>query len=267
MYSNVVELDYRKNAVFCLARGYRLSESHKFLKLIVRNLCLGYALRQEKKYFRFLIFHEGNINKFQRFFIKLLSLNFQIRFVCISEVFSLPKKFDECDVKDIGYILMCRFYYLHVWKYLKDYNIAIRVDDDVFLRKFNPVLIGEIANAALICNEYHTPTNNSLPQFLKTLGFDFAYNQEFPYTNFFITNPSFWLADSVLELLNKIGDEEIGIIDRWGDLPILGVVLNIHKLNHEYIYRSDICYYHYSHRVTVKNGIRHRGIMKFISIR
>jgi hypothetical protein len=264
-----VELNPRENAIFCLARGYRLSESHKFLKLIVRNLCLGYALGQEKKNFQFLIFHEGNISKFQRLFIKLFSLNFRIRFVCISKDFRLPEKFDNYDFKDVGYILMCRFYYLHVWKYLKDYNIAIRVDDDVFLRKFNPILMGEIANAALICNEYHIPTNNSLPKFLKSLGLDFAYNQKFPYTNFFITNPSFWLGESVLELLNKIGDQEIGIVDRWGDLPILGVILNIYKLNHEHAYRSDICYYHYSHRTTVKNGVKHGGIsaiMKFISI-
>lgn len=264
-----MELNPRENAIFCLARGYRLSESHKFLKLIVRNLCLGYALGQEKKNFQFLIFHEGNISKFQRLFIKLFSLNFRIRFVCISKDFRLPEKFDNYDFKDVGYILMCRFYYLHVWKYLKDYNIAIRVDDDVFLRKFNPILMGEIANAALICNEYHIPTNNSLPKFLKSLGLDFAYNQKFPYTNFFITNPSFWLGESVLELLNKIGDQEIGIVDRWGDLPILGVILNIYKLNHEHAYRSDICYYHYSHRTTVKNGVKHGGIsaiMKFISI-
>jgi hypothetical protein len=47
------------------------------------------------------------------------------------------------------------------------------------------------------------------------------------YTNFFITRTSFWFRTDVINFVQKVSEHPHSIQDRWGDLPVIGVVLKM----------------------------------------
>jgi len=248
-----------KQVIFCLARGYTHTEMYKYRKLVLRNLLLRINMKRYKSKWDYLIFHEGNIGKFHQFIIKFFSLNFSIEFISVQSDFKLPDFATQFKFKNLGYILMCRFHSLQVWKYLEEYQIAMRVDDDVFILNLNPILKNRVFDCAQIGEETHMLTNLTFPKYLKTIGMESFYDHNFPYTNFYITRPDFWLQRSVQSLIAQIASNPESVLNRWGDLPILGVVLNRFRDKNENFLRRDISYYHFSHRATIKNGIRLPG--------
>jgi hypothetical protein len=248
-----------KQVIFCLARGYKNKEIYKYRKLVLRNLLLKINMKRYKSNWDYLIFHEGNIEKSHQIIIKLFSLNFSIEFISVESDFKLPDFVNQIEVKELGYVLMCRFYSYQVWKYLKEYEIAIRADDDIFILNLNPVLKNRVFDCDQISEDTHVPTNLIFPKYLKTIGLELAYDHKFPYTNFFITKTDFWLEPRVQDLISQIISNPNSVSNRWGDLPILGVVLNYLKDKNENFLRNDITYYHFSHRATIKNGSRFPG--------
>jgi hypothetical protein len=240
------------NVIFCLARGYVGLGKFHYLKLIARNLYISKASKLNGFKYDFIIFHEGNITKLDQSIIKFLSMNKQIIFRHVHDFFKLNTFSKE---KDYGYKMMCRFQYKTVWSYLKSYNIAIRIDDDCLVKKIPLLQEDQILSCPLIVEEEHSLTNQSLPNYLKTLNLDRYYDHKFPFTNVYATRVKFWQKASVVEFLNRIDLDPGSFQNRWGDLPIIGVALKRYgNWKHEGAIIQNFEYIHLSHRSVLDNG-------------
>ena len=153
---------------------------------------------------------------------------------------------------------MCRFNFLHIWKYIKDFDYLIRIDEDIMIKKFNVNFINNIDKdfvfgTAKFSNETHKYTNQSLPDELmkifQTNNKNF-YNNKFPYTNFYISKISFWNEIEINNALEKIANNDLQFIHRWGDLPIIGSVLNHNNVRINLL--EGIKYSHLSHKNKLK---------------
>jgi hypothetical protein len=243
-------------AIFCLARGYKNWEIYKYFKLCIRNIFILHTLKRNVIRYDLIIFHEGNIHKSHQMFIKVFSLTRSIEFISVVDEFNLPPKFTQPEgVLNLGYVFMCRFNYLSVWNYLSNYETVMRIDDDVFLVEIDTQYSGGIFDYAFISNEAHEPTNVSLHAYLASKGKEDLYDHKFPYTNFYITKPEYWLRRDVQEFLADIGDRQEGINDRWGDATILGIALKEFQTWSHTRLRTDVKYLHMSHLSIVTNGL------------
>lgn len=254
------------SVIFCLARGYRNIHFYKYFKLCLRNLAIKRVFGNSLSSFDQIIFHEGNIRKSQQFFIRFLSMNHQLKFICIASDFALPPSQLQ-SVENPGYVAMCRFQYAFVWKWIMKYEKAIRIDDDVIMLRFDFRKEVEVFDHAFISNETHLPTNRSLGEYLESTGHSELYDHKFPYTNFYVTNTSFWLIDEIQDFLQEIASRDEGIRDRWGDATVLGIALKLFKQWEKVKLRKDVVYFHLSHRSIVRNGINesilHATSLKF----
>ena len=149
---------------------------------------------------------------------------------------------------------MCRFNFLHIWKYIKDFDYLIRIDEDIMIKKFDVNIINNIDQdfvfgTAKFSNETHKYTNQSLPDELmkifKTNNKNF-YNNKFPYTNFYISKISFWNEIEINYALEEVANNDLQFIHRWGDLPIIGSVLNHNNVKINLL--EGIKYSHLSHK-------------------
>lgn len=209
-----------KKAISALTRGYKSLEGYK--TLIQRNKAIKKFINLNNN-IPLVLFHEGNIIKDHQDFIIDQSLGQKIEFVDISKSWFG------------GYEGMCRFNILELWEYLKEYDAVLRVDEDSIISKcpIDPFsLIGNnVFLKTVYWGESHSETNATFPQFLESLTGakkeDF-YNNKFPYTNLCLVLPSFWNEPSMNLLLQKIGTSPLQKINRWGDLPVLGSLLNIY---------------------------------------
>jgi hypothetical protein len=156
----------------------------------------------------------------------------------------------------LSYSLMCQFHYMHVWKYLSDFETAIRVDEDCRLMSLPKNFCSkEILECGALCGESHSNTNSSLPAALYKLGYFDCYDNLFPYTNVYVTKVNFWLQKSVQEFLYSLYSNSLSLEHRWGDLPIIGVTLKIFgEWSSETATNKEIIYNHGSHGVVVKDG-------------
>ena len=242
-------------AFFALTRGYHGLHKVRYRHLIRRCLKLKKFINKEKGVS--VLFHEGNISKPDQFFLTVLTFT-KHRFVNVEKEFELPEGFTWTGSKKspIGYALMCRFHYLGLWKYLDKFDVVCRVDEDCFVA--NLPSFSEIENFATgaFCEETHVDTNIELPKFLNTLGHVGGYDHVFPYTNCYITRTDFWLQEHVQEFLSSIAGNRNSLEWRWGDLPVIGVALNVFGgWGTKREPNKEIDYFHGSHVVSVKNGI------------
>lgn len=243
-------------AVFGLVRGYtNLASKWRYSMQILRNISIRIAAIRARENWDIVILHEGNISQIDQFFLTVLSLG-PIRFLDIGIDFARPDNLRFSGKNGpLGYALMCRFHYLNVWKYLQNYDVAMRLDEDCFLIRAVPLSNQEGFGSAGFCAESHEPTNRTLIPVLNEMGLGSSYNHVFPYTNFYITRPKLWESTKVSAFLSKIGQNEDSLEERWGDIPVLGVALNafpdqlgpVRQLN-------KVSYFHLSHIAWVKNG-------------
>jgi hypothetical protein len=240
-------------AIYALTRGYSGFKRIKYLDLIVRNICIS---RAAKFKYDLILFHEGNIKKIDRQIIKILSVR-KIQFINVIDDFK-PHKNVSIDLKHnftLSYSLMCQFQYYHVWKYLKNYSFAMRIDEDCKVKKLSKSLSSQILECGAISNETHSMTNETLPQALKAINFDKFYDQNFPYTNVFLTKIDFWLRDDVQKFLYYIYSHHNSLKFRWGDLPVIGIALKgFGNWEAQKAVNKDFSYSHTSHNNTVKFG-------------
>ena len=215
----------KHSACFLLTRGYPFKKKHHYLLLIRRNLAARRVLIKTFPILDFLIFHEGNISKFDQFFIKIFSLNLHLRFMDVSKHFKVVDSMVWTGESEfsLGYSFMCRFQYLHIWKYLSEYEWVIRVDEDCVLKSVPRIEDLSVFTVGAVSKESHARTNETLPIFLHSLNVSEFYDHRFPYTNVFITKPSIWLDHSLQIFLETIGNHPYSLENRWGDLPVLGV--------------------------------------------
>lgn len=235
------------NAIVSLIRGY--DDLKEYDLIIGRNLKIYEFVNQKfEKNYPIVLFHEGNIDESQQEHIREKSGPQTIEFVDISDTWN----------KDSGgYEAMCRFNSYDIWNYCKNYEYIFRVDDDCYITECEKDPFSIVGNDVFLRSMYfdesHVPTNATLPQFIHQLtGMHPSsfYNQRFPYTNVFLSRVDFWLDPKVNNLLKEIALSEYQARFRWGDLPVLGCLLNIFapgrvgKLN-------GIKYDHISHKTVI----------------
>ena len=257
MRNSSSNLPQKSKVVYCLARGYTGLGKYHYLKLIVRNNFIRKALKKEPDLYDFVIFHEGNVSPFDQFGIKWLSGMKDIKFKEVTDYFEIPEavSLGKDNPQDLGYELMCQFQYLKVWNYLAQYNEAVRIDDDCLISKI-PKLEGEqIFACASLSAETHEPTNLTLLNHLKQKGFEKYYDHFFPYTNLFVTKIDFWRTPEVVEFLEYISKSPYSLLNRWGDLPIIGVSLKAFaNWDASISIVKDYEYDHLSHNSRIING-------------
>jgi hypothetical protein len=243
-----------KVVIYALTRGYSGAKKINYRFIIMRNLAIKFNLA--KSNFDLILFHEGNITTLDKILIKFLSLS-KVKFIDISQDFKpfIENKFTNESRFPLSYSLMCQFQYLHVWKYLKKYDIAVRIDEDCIILNLELNLEEEVLECGYISVESHIETNSTLPLFLAKIKQEMYYDHLFPYTNVFITNIQFWLDEKVQKFLFDIYLHPDSLNSRWGDLPVLGVTLKkFANWDSKKAINKKIFYYHHSHRVYVENG-------------
>jgi len=209
-----------KNIIYALTRGYNTRDGYNWL--IQRNESI-YEHITSKWDIPMLLFHEGNISQSDQEYINALYKGSPITFVNIAEVWTF------------GYEGMCRFNTLESWKMLKDYDLALRIDEDCIINKcetnpFELMTDEDVYLKSVYWAESHSETNETLPdfiQFLTGITPDKFYNNKFPYTNVGMARVSFFNEPPVNILLHTIATSDLQRANRWGDLPVLGSVLNI----------------------------------------
>jgi hypothetical protein len=220
-------LPQKSKVVYCLTRGYFGFGKYHYLKLIVRNNFIRKALKKDSDLYDFVIFHEGNVSRLDQFAIKWLSGIKDIQFKEVTNYFEIPEgvSLGKANAQGFGYELMCLFQYLKVWSYLAQYDEAVRIDDDCLISKIPKLKNNEIFACASLSSETHEPTNLTLLGHLKQKGFEKYYDHAFPYTNLFVTKIDFWRTPEVVEFLGYISRSPNSLLNRWGDLPVIGVTL------------------------------------------
>ena len=245
-----------KIVIAALVRGYE--ETASYSSLIKRNKYIKKNITSKINCpYELLIFHEGNIPEEHQQYINSKSPEVY-NFIDVSEDFKYDKSIisevPDLERFNIGYRLMCRFNFFHIWKYVNKYDFLIRIDEDVIVKKFSKSLLDNLNNnfifgTADLSSESHEYTNISLPEELKKI-FDSTntdfYNHLFPYTNFYISNIEFWNNNDIQILLREISNNKLQLIHRWGDLPIIGSILNFKNIEIKIL--KGISYSHLSHK-------------------
>ena len=247
--------------IVCLTRGY--ADYRKYASLILRNQSIYEAINSKRKEvglteLPLVIFHEGNIDEAAQKHILRNEKNANVIFADVAPAFLLNDQYGG----DIGYHLMCRFYAYWIWEYCRNFDLIIRIDEDVYLRRF-PYAIKAlpdnlVAMKSTGVRESHERTNSTLPQAIETLtGINsmLFYRDNFPYTNVFISSVPFWRSSPLNSLLEQLSVSENQIVNRWSDLPILVFLLNIYAPTQVGTI-PDLDYFHLSHNCTrVCNGL------------
>lgn len=232
------------NAIVSLTRGYKKLEQYD--TLIERNRAIREHILSKWQY-PVILFHEGNIPKDHQDHIKIHSA-MDIEFIDISSTWQG------------GYEGMCRFQMLDLWEWCKDYEYIMRIDEDCIITEcsVNPFEIGEnVYSTPIYWGESHSETNATLPQFIEELtGFpsDKFYNNKFPYTNIGVAKVKFFNG-FLLDKLTTIANTPLQRANRWGDLPVLGSLLNCYAYGRVSMMQG-LTYKHLSHGFTISNNER-----------
>lgn len=233
------------NAIVCLTRGYQSVGDYK--SLIKRNKAIFKTINSSLKY-PLVIFHEGNISKEHQEYIRQNSDGQSLEFVDISPVWVG------------GYESMCRFHAYWIWEYCAVYDNVLRIDEDCWIESIGSDPFEQMGDNVYLKSVYwdecHTETNATLPDKVEQLtgvAKDVFYNKKYPYTNISLSNVAFWKEQNISPVLREISLCEDQIKNRWGDLPILGALLNIFAKDKVGTIEG-LVYYHHSHDMTIKSG-------------
>lgn len=233
-----------KNAIVCLARGYDNIDNYNMI--IARNIGIYNHINQkrENKY-PLIIFHEGNFTEEHQQHINKHTPDQEIKYVDISDIWVG------------GYESMCRFNAYDVWNLCDEYGYILRIDDDCVITKCetDPFdMVGDnVYLKSIFWHETHPPTNETLPDFIsqKTgLQKEDFYTHDFPYTNVSLSSVNFWKQPEIAAVLKDIAMHENQRSHRWGDLPILGSLLNIYAKDSVGTL-TGFSYMHISHNMMV----------------
>jgi hypothetical protein len=207
-------------AIVCLSKAY--SDFDDYGELISRNISISKYIGTE---YPIIIFNEGNITLEHQNHIKKNTPELKFEFIDIQENWN----------NQYPYSSMCRFFSYYVWEYCKKYDYIMRIDTDCEIIESNNIFSDLSKNSIYYktvlwpWNESHEMTNKTLPGFIESItGFDRTnFYHNFPYTNVYLSSVNFWLDKEVNDILKSICLSDFQLIYRWGDLPILGSLLNI----------------------------------------
>jgi len=275
-----------KNVIIALTKGYKTNE--EYTELINRNKSIYdvyYSKLQNKNECDIVLYHEGNITMEQQKWIQNQTTNLPLIFKGIEFI-----KFNDNDIKpnnkychltdrakgiSNGYKNMCQFWSVDLFKYTKDYNYIIRIDEDCILKKLPIDILSDYTkNKIYYASPYYQGYDDQeltmgMEQFFQDINNGKKYdNIRFPYTNLFIMYVPYFLKNvKLLDALSKINDTQCIFINRWGDLPILGYLLKYYVPQENYIEDKNIGYVHGSHQASINlENIKENFTSKNISI-
>ncbi len=263
----------KKIAICVLSRGY--SDINQYKTLINRNVSIERLLQNKKiNNYNFIILHEGNIYENQQNFISSKTPNLNIEYWDIKN--KDPRiAFD--DNKNIinnlcppnwltknfptGYKHMCHFWSIDFLEYFKDFDYIIRIDEDCIVENFNIDIIKDMEseNLVFISPMFQDQDVDSVIVGLENLRNEYITENDLtnttefkqikcPYTNFMIVNvKEINNNPKVKNFLNKVDSCGCIYSNRWGDLPIWGVILDTILDKSQYKEVKTIKYFHGSH--------------------
>jgi hypothetical protein len=180
----------------------------------------------------------------------------QIKFINIEKIFIAPENFiwSGNSIYGLGYSLMCRFNYFQVWELLKDYDLAVRVDDDVLILNLRELDSKETYVCSKLYPETHSQTNVTFFEYLKDRGDAPFYDHNFPPNCFYVTRIKFWLEQPTFTYLRNISNSIYSLENRWGDTVVMGVALKKFGGLNSISVDSKMSYIHLSHDLIIKKG-------------
>jgi hypothetical protein len=226
-----------------------------------------------------IIFHEGNITPEHQSHISSATPEMPIKFVDVKRA-SPYTAFDDSRVKvnndlcpptpqsqafPIGYKHMCHFWAIDFLEYLRDYKYVVRVDEDCFIENFDSNILKDMES-----NEIHfiSPYFQEQDDWYVIMGLERLWESfikkngitplktfeeiRCPYTNFMIVDIENIRKNTLIKnMLNEV-DKCHGIYsNRWGDLPIWGMILSTLVDSKHYLESKNISYFHGSHNKTI----------------
>lgn len=255
-----------KIAIGCLLRGYKkLSEYDDFL-LRSKSVLASIKLKETEAAIHHIIFHEGNICLNHQNYLKKKSgiefifVNVEAEFVwqdipessfCYSTTLS--------DSFSSGYKSMCRFWFDGFIRYVQDYDYLVRIDEDCVIYRSSII---EIINEMHSCNStYATPFIYGVDDPLVTIGLkdlvtafqtnkglELTYDPSFnPYTNVFFVDVDRISNNAIFkDFRDAVHKSGCIFINRWGDLPLWGCVLQTCISRTDYLICNQFKYFHAS---------------------
>jgi hypothetical protein len=266
-----------KIAIVALTRGY----NHRvfYNTLIERNKSILKSLSDyHGKEYDFILIHEGNISTEDMKYISDATPSLDIKFWDLYN--TLPKTaFDKNKIVTnelcppnhlsqgfhLGYRHMCHFWSIDFLEYLKDYDYVIRIDEDCIVERFKISIIDimEKQNLHFISPMFQGQDEPFVIDGLEKLRLQYIEEEgiteytkfediKCPYTNFMIVNvKEINNNKNVMKFLKMVDDCGCIYSNRWGDLPIWGVVLDTIMDQENYKEIKSIRYYHKSHNTSV----------------
>lgn len=257
-----------KNAIVVYTRDYKNNQDYDLL--IKRNKSIEDFIVDSVDSFDNIIYHDGITSEQQSYIqsktkIKLIfrKLFFRKNFksssnYCIET--ELSKSFSE------GYKRMCHFWTIDFLEYLKDYNFIMRLDEDCELK--NKILINSDNKSVYRTGMFQdfdledvtkgllNFTSDFLEKNKKELKLDSNSKPKLdsklikcPYTNLFIMNVNYFYKNKIImKFLKEIDKTDCIYINRWGDLPIYGIIFYLFVPKYLIKTDSSLKYYHESHQ-------------------
>lgn len=265
----------KKIAISVLTKGYN-NQNFYDKSLIKRNILLeNLIITQNFKNYDFVILHEGDISLVDQKYISQATPNIKLNFWDVKT--KNPKTaFNNENNKlnlnlcppnflsnnfSLGYKHMCHFWSMDFLDYFKDYEYVIRIDEDCFVTEFDFGIINKMKDEDIV---FVSPyfQEQDVPQVIQGLDKlrdefivenNLITNTNFneikcPYTNFMIVNNNKINNNNLVKsFLNKVHNCNCIYSNRWGDLPIWGIILDMIYSKNQYLELKNIKYHHGSH--------------------
>ena len=252
-------------AVAVLTRGYK--DIHKYNTLVKRNISIAKNLGPIKDV-DILIFHEGNISPQHQEYIVKFTPNLRIIFKCIKEhAFKDEKKdihtFEPTRAFGLNYRHMCSFWFVDFWKFVEEYDMILRIDEDCIIDFNIYELFIDLQNKTAIYGTWTRDQdfvthglNQFTQQFIKeniqTSSSIISHTPSGPYTNVIGLNLRPLRENTLLQkYIKKVETLNCIYIFRWGDLPLWGELLFYFCNPNSYSKSDKIKYFHGSHNTYV----------------
>jgi hypothetical protein len=260
-----------RSAIIVLTRGYSNITQYHFL--IKRNIAIAKCIGNMKDA-DILIFHEGNITSSHQKHISSFTPQLKLFFICIKEhAFKKEKQqismYAPTRTFPINYRHMCSFWFVDFWKYVEEYDMILRIDEDCIIDFHIPDIFEILQDKTAIYGAWTRDqpfVTQGLNQFtqlflqeqLKAKASTITippHHPSGPYTNVFALNlPPLRENKLLQEYIKQVEASNHIYMFRWGDLPLWGEVLFYMCDPNSYCKTDKIKYFHGSHNTYVENN-------------
>ena len=159
---------------------------------------------------------------------------------------------------------MCSFWFIDFWKYVEDYEIIMRIDEDCIIDFNIPEVFDILQEKTIVYGAWTKDqpfVTHGLNQFTHTFLYEHMktnqipiHNPSGPYTNVIGLNLVQLRGNLLLQdYIKEVEASNHIYIFRWGDLPLWGEALFYMCHPTSYCKTNKIKYFHGSHNVYVEN--------------